>query len=649
MPLEQIRILSILIGAASLAAFVVGDFGAVFLTIQGLAMAPLWFSIDLDAIRQHQVWRWYAHVTFSFFIASRFLGMPMRSSVFFLVLFCIIYEYYGEKRRKAPVRLLSLLSFLIVIYQSRFDNGINLFYGVLIYLTAVVYCFAAFHGVDLFKRRLAAFTRAQGGPLALHSAIIFGLGILVFWMIPRLPDQSLNALPDFSGERISGFSNTVTLNDIGSLKRSRKHVMDLKPLNGALHSRYLRGRALDYYQKGVWTNSTVYNYYPRSQKGRYRFARSPGERRFAYRIDTEALLGNPIFYFNQLADLEGRLEFLKMEGAMDHLSVMRAYPLAMSYTIYAYDRDPGAFRDFQFENCLQTPIRHEYIAEEALRALGPAADAAPMEQAQVLADYFKREFEYTLDVQNIGAQDPLRQFLRQKRGHCELFASVTALMLRSRGIPARLITGFLVPEPHPSGEFYYITESDAHAWVEYYADGAWRTIDPTPPATFVEPNFAEFQIAYIKHFWRNMVMSFDHDAQIKLWQDLRRGLTAFAAFALSRPLLWAFLVLAVGLAWFYFKVFPRLAKPERRLARCFRRLDDFLQRDFGPRGRDETLYDYVRRLGLPIAAETAVVGFLNRYHLLRFGKRGGQRQETNQALALGDMALKQLRAIHQGA
>ena len=57
------------------------------------------------------------------------------------------------------------------------------------------------------------------------------------------------------------------------------------------------------------------------------------------------------------------------------------------------------------------------------------------------------------------------------------------LMLRSQGIPARLVTGFLGAEYSLFEGTYLVRDSNAHAWVEAWLPGeGWRTIDPTPPA-----------------------------------------------------------------------------------------------------------------------------------------------------------------------
>jgi transglutaminase-like putative cysteine protease len=100
------------------------------------------------------------------------------------------------------------------------------------------------------------------------------------------------------------------------------------------------------------------------------------------------------------------------------------------------------------------------------------------------------EYTYTLDQprRNLGV-DPVEDFLfNVKQGHCERYASALVLMLRTQGIPARLVKGYRGCESLGGGA-YVVRENMAHAWVEVMVTrrrGAtgppyeWLTFDPTP-------------------------------------------------------------------------------------------------------------------------------------------------------------------------
>lgn len=95
-------------------------------------------------------------------------------------------------------------------------------------------------------------------------------------------------------------------------------------------------------------------------------------------------------------------------------------------------------------------------------------------------------YRYALKHERRTNADPIVDFLTQNRvGHCEYFASAMALLARSEGIPARVVSGFRVHEHNPVGGFHVVRARDAHAWVEAWDGERWRTFDPTPPSAWV--------------------------------------------------------------------------------------------------------------------------------------------------------------------
>ena len=62
-------------------------------------------------------------------------------------------------------------------------------------------------------------------------------------------------------------------------------------------------------------------------------------------------------------------------------------------------------------------------------------------------------------------------------------------MLRTHGIPARVVNGFLPGEYNEAADAYTVRQSDAHSWVEVYfpESRSWVTFDPTPAAGRTEP------------------------------------------------------------------------------------------------------------------------------------------------------------------
>jgi transglutaminase-like putative cysteine protease len=128
------------------------------------------------------------------------------------------------------------------------------------------------------------------------------------------------------------------------------------------------------------------------------------------------------------------------------------------------------------------------------RALAHAwADAEPdaRSKARAIEKHLREGYAYDLRSPSRGAEEPLEHFLfTSRRGHCELFATAAATMLRESGVPTRVVTGYLGGTWNRFGRFYVVRESDAHAWTEAFVDGAWITVDATPSAPRAVPNGA---------------------------------------------------------------------------------------------------------------------------------------------------------------
>jgi transglutaminase-like putative cysteine protease len=118
-----------------------------------------------------------------------------------------------------------------------------------------------------------------------------------------------------------------------------------------------------------------------------------------------------------------------------------------------------------------------------------------LEKVQSIERYFRSNYTYSQarnklvlkDGSAADSFDRINYFLFEskdnKQGYCTLFASSMTLMLRSIGIPARVVSGYYVdPEYIDIDHFQNEIYDDAyHAWVEVYFDGlGWVSFEPTP-------------------------------------------------------------------------------------------------------------------------------------------------------------------------
>lgn len=126
------------------------------------------------------------------------------------------------------------------------------------------------------------------------------------------------------------------------------------------------------------------------------------------------------------------------------------------------------------------PIR-QFVVEKAGE---PGPERSPEAVGRALEQELATRFSYSLEIPLRG-QAPVEDFLfRQRRGHCEAFATAMAIALREVGIPTRLVTGFLGAEAGLFGNTWVVRGKNAHAWVEAWCgpERGWVVFDPTPAA-----------------------------------------------------------------------------------------------------------------------------------------------------------------------
>lgn len=102
------------------------------------------------------------------------------------------------------------------------------------------------------------------------------------------------------------------------------------------------------------------------------------------------------------------------------------------------------------------------------------------EAAVALQDWFRSEFDYSLEVQSGHGSNAIESFLDERVGYCEQFAATYAAMARTLGIPSRVAVGF-TPGTLGDDGWYRVLGKNAHAWPELWFDGiGWVGFEPTP-------------------------------------------------------------------------------------------------------------------------------------------------------------------------
>ncbi len=106
-----------------------------------------------------------------------------------------------------------------------------------------------------------------------------------------------------------------------------------------------------------------------------------------------------------------------------------------------------------------------------------------MQAAQELTARMHRDFRYETASTDINT--PAIEALKNKRGVCQDFAHILLACLRTLGLPARYVSGYLLTQP-PPGQPRLIGSDASHAWASVYLPElanhdcqGWLDLDPT--------------------------------------------------------------------------------------------------------------------------------------------------------------------------
>ncbi|OUL32563.1 transglutaminase [Nostoc sp. T09] len=134
---------------------------------------------------------------------------------------------------------------------------------------------------------------------------------------------------------------------------------------------------------------------------------------------------------------------------------------------------------------------------------------SPYEKALYLAQYLKQNYsipENPFDLPYLGEKEDLVEafLFKYKGGYPDHFSTVLTVMLRSIGIPARLVAGFSPGEFNPFTGLYVVRNTDAYAMTEvYFPKYGWFAFDPIPNHPLIPPSIEDIQtFSVLRQFWQ---------------------------------------------------------------------------------------------------------------------------------------------------
>jgi protein-glutamine gamma-glutamyltransferase len=611
-----------------------------------------------------------------------------------LALFGVVIRMFSVRRERDHL-MLAILAFLMVLAAA-----------VLTVDSVFLFCFAAFmlmsvatfvllemrrsghaaniharHSSDAHEHRHLAFALLRFAPVLMVMILL--CGALLFFVMPRMSAGYLGGYT-FGTDFASGFSDHVELGKIGQIQQSNAVVMHIQ-IDGDQTGHYelhWRGVALAKFDGQSWSN-------PREPF----LLRHRGDGSFA-------VPGPDIAWQTSVTPASEHGTFIHYRVLMEPIGTnvffLAPWPRSVNgeYAMLAADAG-GAVYNFDSRHSLS---RYEAVSDIAspsgaqLRSAGstyppvitatylrlPLIDAripplaaqitrsakTDYDKAAQIEQYLRTNFGYTLQLPQTQVKDPIGNFLfERKQGHCEYFASSMAVMLRSLGIPSRVVTGFRSDEFNDITESYVVRAKDAHAWVEAYFPGfGWQMFDPTPAGTASGTRHGWARLALyvdaMSSFWREWIVSYDASHQFtlgqaavtgsrNLWTDSRKwarhkyaSMLRWARQKQDRvehsPARWALAGLAIALILALLANMGRILRavqekwvsahperaPEQAASIWYERMTRMLSRKGMRRSKGQTAQEFVRRIENQRLREP-VARFTSVYESARFGNSPG--------------------------
>jgi transglutaminase-like putative cysteine protease len=405
--------------------------------------------------------------------------------------------------------------------------------------------------------RLVATTLGSTG-----ASLLLGLAIFVF--LPRLHSGPILTGAGLGGSA-AGFSDHVSLGDLGRIRSDSTVALRVETVRGTAPPparAYWRGLAFDRFDGRHWsvTPSTRAPLAMVSDLG-VRLDRGTREAPLQQRVVREPVASGVVFGAGRPLAIAGPLGRLERD-ANGGLYAPETSQDRVQYEVASDPAQPDldALRDDHA--VAPDPDGDRYYAlpplgrEVGALALSIIADVdGDAARAFAVERWLQQNGRYSDTPPPERSDDPrspIEVFLLERtQGHCEYFASAMVVLLRTVGIPARLVNGFAGGRENEFGGFVELARSDAHAWVEVpFERAGWVRFDPTPAdlrlrnagVGWVER--ARDLAGAAEHWWYQHVVEFDRSTQLRAlrstwlaWQRWRlAGATAEPKHAAGAPL-----------------------------------------------------------------------------------------------------------------
>jgi protein-glutamine gamma-glutamyltransferase len=389
------------------------------------------------------------------------------AAVVHLLCFLLVYKLYNARTHRDLLDLF-VLTFLLLVSASTLTASFGfllVFCGYMLLGIWGLICFHLTRETELAcperSRELLAAPgliapRFLASSLGMAVAAIL-LTLAIFFIIPRV-GRSFLPFKAQLGTQITGFSDHVDLGVYGSIQNDPTIIMRVSfPDDPRAAQRYpelrWRGVAFDRFDGRTWSLSDPERRpLRRARDGSFAAARPQmGRSLLTQEIFLEPMGTEVIFGLFQVVAVLGRFPTLAADAG-GGLTLPAPPGARLRYLVVSQPEpsrgaaadQPGRPDDIPAEvreTYLQLPPLSPRVHDLARRLTAGAR--TPAEAARRVEGYLEENLRYSLELGRGGAEDPVDEFLfERKTGNCEFFAAAMAVLLRAGGVPARVINGF---------------------------------------------------------------------------------------------------------------------------------------------------------------------------------------------------------------
>jgi protein-glutamine gamma-glutamyltransferase len=355
-----------------------------------------------------------------------------------------------------------LLSFLLVACQALFFN--SLFHFIFMFLISIMTLTLWWNYFEPSSGLVQQFKKSLAGVV-----IMLPMTIILFVLFPRFSTHFLSLASQVESSRI-GFSDKVENDQVEELKTSSRIAFRAKLNVGKLPQPQL------YWRGTINSLTDGYNWERNLDLAYPKNIESPTlDNEVAFDVHMDQIYQGILFSLDYVKYFQFSSQWFS--PATDTLAIRSSrFEKVQRYIGYS---------KLKSEN-VELPNNHKYL--QVSKNISPAVVELAKRLKQkmnqthpqdILREYFlSQSFQYTLAPGKIKTLD---QFLfKSKKGFCTHFASAAGILLRLMGVPARLVSGFQGGQWNDFGQYYIVTDNDAHTWVEFYRpELGWQRYDPT--------------------------------------------------------------------------------------------------------------------------------------------------------------------------